>query len=53
MKKNYVWTIRANRLVLQFATEALCLAWKRPEGFPKQHYIFLAPRSSKWDFISE
>jgi hypothetical protein len=46
-----VWTIRINRLVIQFATEALMNAWRRPEGLPGKIYIFLAPRDGKHDFI--
>lgn len=49
----YVWTIRINRLVIQFATEALMTAWRRPEGLPGTLYYYLAPRNSKYNFITE
>lgn len=50
--KEYFWTIRINRLVIQFETEQLALQWKRP-NIPGQVYMFLAPRNSKHDFIKE
>ena len=46
-----LWTIRINRLVIQFASEALALKWKRPEGLPGTCYMFLAPRNPKHDLI--
>lgn len=53
MKKEYFWTIRVNRLVVQFATEKLSLEWKRPIGLPGKAYAFLAPLNRKFDFIGE
>jgi len=47
----YVWTIRINRLVIQFANMALALNWRRPEGLPGNLYMFKAPRNPKHDFI--
>lgn len=52
MKKEYLWTIRINRLVVQFATEKLSLNWKRPGGLSGKAYAFLAPRNGDYDFIS-
>jgi hypothetical protein len=49
----HVWTIRINKLVIQFANEDVLNKWKRPEGLPGQMYIFLAPRNKKHDFITE
>lgn len=48
----YFWTIRINRLVIQFETEALMTAWRRPEGLPGTMYMFLAPRNPKHDFVT-
>jgi hypothetical protein len=53
MKKEYFWTIRINRLVVQFATEKLSLKWNRPAGLPGKQYSFLSPRNTKVDFINE
>jgi len=52
MKTNYVWTIRVNRVVIQFASKELAFNWQRPEGFPPgKGYLFLAPRNTAHDFI--
>lgn len=50
---NKVWSIRINRLVIQFASEELALKWKRPEGLSGKAYMFLAPKNGKHDFITE
>lgn len=48
----YFWTIRLNRLVLQFEGEEASLKWKRPKGIPGQIFYFLSPRLKNVDMLS-
>jgi len=48
----YYWTIRLNRLVLQFENEEASIKWKRPEGIPGIIYSFLSPRLKNVDILS-